>query len=121
MRLVKRQGAGEARLEIVPSATRIEVELAGDGGDLSARLGALLTAFQTEPLYPRVVEEVLGISARERLRWTKDRRLAATEGSEFRRGRRVFRVPRYPVAEIAALAANPALLAGWRAEDQGDS
>lgn len=121
MRLLKRQGADGIRVEIASCETRIAAVLAGDGADLTARIAELVAAFRTDPLYPRVVEEVLGISARERLRWTKDRRLGAIEGSEFRRGRRAFRVPRYPVDEIAALATSPAIVARWRAEDQADS
>ncbi|MGH2343176.1 hypothetical protein ACRC7T_17035 [Segnochrobactraceae bacterium EtOH-i3] len=119
-RVLKRLKAGEPALVIDPAGTRLTAtttdRAAADA--LLARLSATLALVLAEPLYPRVVEEALGITPRERLRWTKDGRLPATDGNAVRRGARAFRVPRYPVAAIAALAASPATIAGWRADDR---
>ncbi|UEM15412.1 hypothetical protein J4G43_015050 [Bradyrhizobium barranii subsp. barranii] len=52
---------------------------------------AALDAFRQERLRPRVVEEILGITSRERRRWTKDGRLPQSGSGSFRRGRRSIR------------------------------
>lgn len=119
-RVLKRLAAPATALVIDPAGVRIEA-MCGDrpaAEALSTRIRATLAVFVQEPLYPRVVEEALAISPQERLRWTKDGRLVSTEGGEFRRGKRAFRVARYPVAGIAALAASPATIAAWRQSDR---
>jgi hypothetical protein len=68
------------------------------------------------PLTPRLVLDALPISTQERLRWTKDGRLAHSGAVTIRRGQPVS-VTTYAVETIAALAADPAIISQWRAED----
>lgn len=82
-----------------------------------AAIGAYLDAFQTERLHPRVVEEILGISSRERLRWTKDGRLPKSGAGTFRSGPQIMHFPLYRAQKIAALAKNGEIIRAWREAD----
>jgi hypothetical protein len=77
----------------------------------------MLDAFRKERLIPKIVEEVLGISARERRRWIKDGRLSKSGTGHFKKGKTVFQFYLHRPEEIAKLAADPQIVAGWRAAD----
>jgi hypothetical protein len=77
----------------------------------------MIDAFRKERLTPKIVEEVLGISAHERRRWTKDGRLPKSGTGQFKKGRQVFQFYLHPVEKIAKLAASPKIIAEWREAD----
>jgi hypothetical protein len=77
----------------------------------------MLDDFGKERLSPKMVEEILGITSVERLRWTKDGRLPKSGTGSFRKGRHVFQFYLHPPAEIAELAAHPAVISRWREAD----
>jgi hypothetical protein len=76
-------------------------------------------AFHLEaPLSPREVEEYLGISGRERLRWTKDGRLPSYTRRNSTRGPENFSIPFYSVDLVHRLKCNPVVFDEWRRSDQ---
>jgi hypothetical protein len=77
----------------------------------------MLDAFRKERLIPKVVEEVLGISASERRRWVKDGRLPKSGTGQFKKGKTAFQFYLHRPDEIAKLAANPKTVAEWREAD----
>jgi hypothetical protein len=77
----------------------------------------MLDSFGNDRLIPKIVEDVLGISAKERRRWTKDGRLPKSGTGQFKKGRQVFQFYLHPAEEIAKLAANPKIIADWRKAD----
>jgi hypothetical protein len=72
-----------------------------------AEVDTVLDGFAHNLLMPRMVEEVLGITARERPKWTKDGRLPKSGLGSFKRGLRTIHFPLHPAHKIAALAADP--------------
>ncbi|WP_340672720.1 hypothetical protein [Bradyrhizobium ottawaense] len=86
--------------------------------DLLAAVDAALDAFRQERLHPRVVEEILGITSRERRRWTKDGRLPQSGSGSFRRGRQSIHFALHPATKIAALARQPETIDVCRNEDE---
>jgi hypothetical protein len=82
-----------------------------------AHLDHMLDAFRKERLIPKIVEEILGISARERRRWIKDGRLPKSGTGHFKKGKTVFQFYLHSPEEIAKLAANPKIIAEWREAD----
>jgi hypothetical protein len=84
---------------------------------LLARIDALLDAFKKEGLHPRAVEEILGISSRERLRWTKACRLPKAVAGSFRAGPLSIYFAMYAASKIAELAKNPDVIRSWRDAD----
>jgi hypothetical protein len=86
--------------------------------NLVSELDAALDAFRKERLHPRVVEEILGITARERRDWTKDGRLPTSGSGAFQGGQQAIHFPLYPAAEIAALAEQREMVEAWRREDR---
>ena len=84
---------------------------------LLSEIDAALDAFRKQQLHPRVVEEILGITASERRRWTKDGRLPQSGSGSFRRGQSIH-FALHPAAKIAALARQPATIEAWRIEDE---
>lgn len=77
----------------------------------------MLDNFAKQRLTPKMVEDILGISSGERIRWTKDGRLSKSDTGTFRKGRQIFQFYLHPVKEIADLAANTAIIEGWRRAD----
>jgi hypothetical protein len=77
----------------------------------------MLDAFRKERVIPKIVEEVLGISARERRRWIKDGRLATSGTGQFKKGKTVFQFYLHRADDIARLVAHPEIIAEWRATD----
>lgn len=64
------------------------------------------------------MEEILAITGRERIRWTKDGRLQGSGTGDFNRGAQRIQVAFYAFEQIKALASNPALIAEWRDRDR---
>lgn len=75
-----------------------------------------LKAIACRPLTPRLVQEALGITARERLRWTKDGRLPTKGSISFRKGRTIT-IRTYPPEGISGLLSSPETIASWCASD----
>lgn len=88
---------------------------------LSAAVDRALAAFQRERLHPRVVEEILHITAQERLRWTKRGRLRQSGSGYFRNGRKLVHFALYGVEQIEKLSKSPETITAWRAEDAAGS
>lgn len=85
---------------------------------LLSALDASIEAFKQERLSPKVVEEILQITPRERLRWTKDGRLPRSGAAAFGVGQRSIHFALHPVAQIAALSENPEIIAACRRADR---
>jgi len=83
-------------------------------------LDHMLDSFRKERLIPKIVEEVLSINSQERRRWIKDGRLPKSGTGHFKKGKTVFQFYLHSPEEIAKLAANPEIIAEWRAAD-GDA
>jgi hypothetical protein len=65
---------------------------------------------------PLEVEQALGITARERLKWTKDGRLPTDGTDSFRKGGVTITFSLHPYSSIAAI--NPETVETWRQEDK---
>src|SRR5262249_15381651 len=76
-----------------------------------------LDVIAKERLTPRMVEEILGITSKERSRWTKDGRLPKSGTSSFKRGRQKIQLSTHPPDKIAALAIHPEVIEAWRTND----
>ena len=76
-----------------------------------------LEALKTEPLYPRIVEEILRISAGERIRWAEDGRLPSAGSGSFSIGRQPIHFSLHAPQAIAALVDHPETIARWRRLD----
>jgi hypothetical protein len=112
--------------KIVPSA-RIEIDGAVctvycDAGRASALITAvedidrMLLNIADRRLTPRLVRLALGITAQERLRWTKDGRLPRAGMTTFRTSQKI-KIDTYAVEEIEKLAADQSVMKSWRAAD----
>jgi hypothetical protein len=89
-------------------------------GALTSALNAIdrdLQALMRERLHPALVEELLGITGRERIRWTKDGRLPSFGRSSFSRGPHSIGYAFYRPSEIFKLANSPDVIRQWRAAD----
>ena len=84
---------------------------------LAQEIDSALKITARRPLTPRLVQSALGITNQERLRWTKSGHLRAHGSESFRRGQRIT-VSTYAVKQIEQLLADPAIIAGWREQDQ---
>jgi len=76
-----------------------------------------LNSIANRPLTHRMVEQLLGITARERLRWTKDGRLPRSGHASFQKGRTIL-IATHPVDKISDLLARPEIVAAWREDDK---
>lgn len=104
---LKVSAKGEAiRTTIPPQAT-------GDLIDLLSAIDATLDAFRQERLYPKVVEEILGITPRERL--------PKSGTGSFRRGQQSIHFALHSPQEIARLSNNLEIIAAWRRTDAQSS
>jgi len=89
-------------------------------GALAGALKAIdrdLQALMGERLHPALVEELLGITGRERIRWTKDGRLSSFGRSSFSRGPHSIGYAFYRPSEIIKLVKSPGVIRQWRAAD----
>jgi hypothetical protein len=85
-------------------------------GEEIAELDRSIDAIAHRDWPPRVVEKALGITNRERLRWTKDGRLRRVNAASIMRGNRVS-ISLYSARQIAELVSNRQIIEAWRAED----
>lgn len=86
--------------------------------DFVMQMDRAIELLAKRPLSPRVVERVLGITGRERIRWGKDGRLPISGTASIRRSR-VINLSTHPVDAVARLAADPSIIAAWRLADDG--
>lgn len=78
-------------------------------------LASMMTRIAARPLPGRMVIQVLGISNRERIRWTKDGRLPAGGFANIRRGH-LMSIPTYDPERIQALKQID--IRAWREADE---
>jgi hypothetical protein len=78
-----------------------------------------LEQLRQQPLTARMVEEILSITAAERRRWTKDRRLPNAGHAFFSQGKKQVGLFVYPPELIRDIAAHPELISTWRQADEG--
>ena len=89
----------------------------GEAARFSETLASSLTRMMQETLLPAEVEALLQISGRERIRWSKDGRLAKSGIGSIRKGKKTIQYSRYPVEEIEFLKHHPEIIEPWRAAD----
>jgi hypothetical protein len=77
-----------------------------------------LEALAERPLTSHLVQQALHITSRERLRWTKDKRLRTSGTSKIQRGQTIS-LAMYPVDDIEQLIRDPAKIQEWREADSG--
>jgi hypothetical protein len=82
-----------------------------------SKIDSFIGPFQNQPLTPRMVEEVLGITKQERSRWSKDGRLRRSGTANFKRGQAI-QIYTHSADVIAALADDPSIIASWRSQDE---
>lgn len=90
--------------------------------DLPLRLRAIdskLGAITKRPLGPAKLEKLLDISAAERRRWTRDRRLTPS-GRAFLKGGQLVSFCTYAPDQVDALLKEPGIIAAWRARDRAE-
>jgi len=66
------------------------------------------------PFTPATVQDALGISSRERIRWTRDGKLRPI-GTKMIKDRGRFSLTLYSAEDVARLLMSPEILASWRA------
>jgi hypothetical protein len=119
--LIKRTLRGSRPREIRRSNQRIQIlfdRLADTGlRNLIAKIDKAVITFRSERLYPREVEEILGITSRERIRWTKEGRIPKSGKGSFGCGSRSIPFAMHPSDAIAALANGRHIIEAWRAAD----
>lgn len=71
-----------------------------------------------KPISQLQVENILGITSRERIRWGKDGRLPRSGACRIRKGATEISLWTYPSEAIERLAANPAEIRRWRDDDE---
>jgi hypothetical protein len=81
------------------------------------RIDRDLAAIAKRPLTSHEVQDALHITARESIRWTKDKRLP-TSGTFTARRRQIVTINTYSVNDIRELHLQPATIEGWRAADK---
>jgi hypothetical protein len=84
--------------------------------DLLRKLDTKLVSIASRPFPPKIVERVLGISTRERLRWSKDGRLPRSGSATFSKGG-LITVATHPADKTLELAASPGIIMAWRRAD----
>jgi hypothetical protein len=92
-----------------------------DAATAAAEIGRRRTAYVEEELSPETVEQLLDVTSRERVRWTKDGRLPRSGTVQFKKGKQTFQVYQHPVEGIGMLLENPEMIAQWRAQDAGSA
>lgn len=79
-------------------------------------LDGAIERIATRPFSCRQIEEMLGITARERLRWTKDGRLPRSGSATITRGQSIT-LSTYAVDTVARLAGDASIIDDWRRTD----
>jgi hypothetical protein len=85
---------------------------------LISLINTALREYMLKPVHPRIVEEALGISGQERIRFTKAGLLITSGNGSFRNGRQQIRFPLYSVKQIEELVGQPGVVAAWRVQLQ---
>ena len=85
--------------------------------DVLTNIDNRLDWLRSQRLYPKVVEEILGITSAERIRWTKDGRLKSSGRASFSQGRKSVSLFLYDRAYIKELAGLPDVRRQWRKAD----
>lgn len=96
------------------------VDALAGAAELAGALQQGLERIAAKPIGQKHVERILGISAAERLRWSKDGRLPRSGAAFIRPGRALVSLSTYAPATIEALLAAPEVIADWRARDGAD-
>ncbi|MDV5824303.1 hypothetical protein [Sphingobium naphthae] len=86
--------------------------------DLVDAIRERLFRIARKPVSQRQVEDILGITSRERIRWGKDGRLPRSGASRIRKGATEISLWTYPCDAIERLAASPAEIRQWREKDE---
>ena len=94
---------------------RIDFRGLAEHHDLFQALDQRLEAIANRPLSARQAQTLLGITARERLRWTKDGRLPR-HGTDFIKRGQIISLATYAVEEIENLFRHPETVRRWRSE-----
>lgn len=111
---------GPARATADHTAIRITCD-ARDGNLMHAHWKAAeerTERIASRPCTPRETLELLGISRKERLRWTKDGQLATSGRVPLRRNDGTG-CDTYPPELLITLVKQPEIIAGWRRQDAG--
>lgn len=116
-RLIRRHEPTDLKIRAAQVLAAFDTATQDDLQNLMADIDRCIDVFKKAKLHPRVVDEILGITPRERLRWIKDGRLPISGSGSLRRGRQDIRFPLHPPDKIAAIARCPELIAGWRMRD----
>lgn len=114
-RLLKRRGwmsitSDGAIAARIPDVAKLLAEFLRDADKAIDKIAA-------RQLHPREVEALLSITARERIRWTKDGRLPTSGRGSFRRGQ-MIEFSTYSPKAMMELADSPGKVASWRASDR---
>lgn len=97
----------------------VTIRVAGESAALQesiARVDHFIDELAVRPLSPRMVVEILGITSKERARWSKNGRLVRCGTATLRAGR-IIPFGTYSASQITELAANPAIIESWRHAD----
>lgn len=78
-------------------------------------LADILSTAKDDKVPPKVLEEALTITTKERVAWTKAGLLRTSGHEVFHAGRQAIRVPLYASVEVRRLRRDPAQIAAWRA------
>nr|WP_247897184.1 hypothetical protein [Azospirillum argentinense] len=106
---------GPARAHVLTLAPKPEVVATVPAA--LAGLDGAIERIAKRPFSPRQIEEALGITARERLRWTKDGRLPQSGSATIMRGQRIT-LSTYAVDTVAKLAGDASIIDDWRRTDR---
>lgn len=80
-------------------------------------IGKLITTVEeicTRPFTPATLQDALGVSSRERIRWTRDGKLRPI-GTKMIKDRGRFSLALYSAEDVVRLLMSPEILASWRA------
>jgi hypothetical protein len=103
----------------IPARDAVELTDISCLADVLPEIRLHVDSLARRPCPPQMVNALLGIRSAERIRWTKDGRLAVAGSVPVRGGSGAFS-PVYQAAEIAALAANRRIIEDWRTHDRAD-
>jgi hypothetical protein len=113
----RKHGASEIQFEAELVSARFET--AGHMTKAVAAADGFARRAAHDKVPPKVVEEALGITARERLAMTKAGIIRSSGRGSFRAGSQTIRVPYYALADVEELCRRPERIAAWRAEQNG--
>jgi hypothetical protein len=114
--LMKKDHASKTNVEDGATVVRLFDHSIDDVRETVRWIDDALDDMAREPLTGDMVEEALGISSKERLRWMKDGRLPKLNDA-FIVGKRKVTFFVHPAAAIARLVEEPQIIAGWRHQD----